>query len=111
MTNAINGNDFSPVVMPNLKYKHWITILDKRRYAECRNKHGKIYELDESPEKEPPLHKSCRCTIQKMESIRAGTATTKGTDGADWWVMNNGRLPEYYVGKDEAADKGWNSKL
>ncbi len=31
----------------------------------------------------------------------------KGLDGADWWLKNYGKLPEYYLSKEEARKLGW----
>lgn len=45
-----------------------------------------------------------------MPAIKAGTATIRGTEGADWIVKYTGELPEYYVTKQEALAAGWNSK-
>jgi hypothetical protein len=81
---AFNGGSFSPEVDVSKNYKHWISKEDWKRCVECKNLHGKIWPLDEEPEREPPLHPSCRCVIENMESIKAGTATMNGTDGADW---------------------------
>jgi len=32
-----------------------------------------------------------------MNSVIAGFGTKDGTDGADWWIKYNGRLPEYDI--------------
>ena len=37
----------------------------------------------------------------------AGEATRKGTDGADWHLKYNGKLPEYYINKTDAKKLGW----
>ena len=63
--------------------------------------------IGEEPNPEPPLHPNCRCVIELMMAITAGTATINGTDGADWKLMFEGILPEYYVSLQEAANAGW----
>lgn len=88
-------------------YKYWSSILDLRRCRECKKLHGKIYEIHEIPNPEPPLHENCRCTIINMEAKIAGTATEKGIDGADWWLMKFGHLPSYYINESEANNLGW----
>lgn len=40
-------------------YKHWLSTEDDRRCVDCENMHGKIYEIDEIPNPEPPLHEQC----------------------------------------------------
>ena len=104
---AFNGVNFSPEVDVSENYQHWISIEDWRRCVECKNLHGKIWRLDEVPNPEPPLHPSCRCVIQNMESIKAGTATINGTDGADWTLKYEGNLPDYYITYIEIKKLGW----
>lgn len=56
-------------------YKHWISQIDWKRCVDCKDLHGKIWRLDEEPDPESPLHPNCRCVIELMESVKAGTAT------------------------------------
>lgn len=42
-----------------------------------------------------------------MRALLAGTATAKGQDGADWWLKHYGKLPKYYLSKEEARKLGW----
>ena len=42
-----------------------------------------------------------------MAAIYAGDATNKGEDGADYWMINYGKLPGYYITEDELLDLGW----
>ena len=37
-----------------------------------------------------------------MRTKKVGTATDWGFDGADAWVMYRGKLPDYYITKEEA---------
>ncbi|MBO5505624.1 MAG: ribonuclease [Clostridia bacterium] len=59
----------------------------------------------------PPLHRKCRCIIEKLRVLLAGTATNNGLDGADWHLKHNGRLPDYYITKKEAEKIGYKSYL
>ena len=90
------------------KWKNWIAIIDPKICIECKDRHGKIYEITEKVSPSPPLHPHCRCTIQRLKSLFAGEATKKGLDGADWHLKYNGRLPEYYISKTDAQNLGWN---
>ncbi len=90
------------------KWKNWIAIIDPKICIECKEKHGKIYEISEKVTPSPPLHPHCRCTIQRLKSLFAGEATDKGLDGADWHLKYNGKLPEYYISKTDAIKLGWN---
>lgn len=59
----------------------------------CKDVHGKIYELD-IKRKEYIQHPFCQCEAPTMRTKSAGTATQKGTDGADFYLkyLKNYRL-------------------
>lgn len=92
------------------RWKTRRAILDEKTCIICRNNHGKIYELGEKVFPSPPVHWYCRCTIRRLKSILAGTATQKGRDGADWQLKYNGKLPDYYITPKVAKKNGWNPK-
>ena len=50
-------------------YKNWLSIEDARRCKRCEEMHGQIYEINEIPHPEPPLHEKCRCYIAVMKAI------------------------------------------
>jgi len=76
-------------------------ILDLKLCADCRDRHGKIYATDEA------VHDNCRCAILPMEAIVPGGATKDGENGADYWLGNYGRLPNYYISDSEIRALGW----
>ena len=45
-----------------------------------------------------------------MRTKEVGTATDKGFDGADAWLLYRNRLPDYYVTKDIAKANGYRRK-
>ena len=102
-----NGNDWKPKFGKSNKYKNWIAILDRKTCPECRSKHGTVYLIDEVVKKEPPIHFYCRCSIPIMETVKSGTATINGVDGADWMLKHKTELPSYYIEKSEALQSGW----
>lgn len=55
----------------------------------------------------PPLHINCRCTLNRMEAIEAGGATNNGIEGADFWIKNNKRLPDYNISREQLEALGW----
>jgi len=97
--------------MVSNNYKAWYSVKDLRRCGECEEMHGKIYTLKEKPVPSPPLHTRCRCTIERLQAIAAGTATKQGIRGADIWLKNWNKLPEYYISVDSAKKLGWKSKI
>ena len=99
-------------ILPDLKlggnsttWKNWQSqYINLTTCQECRKNHGKIYNFD--TERYQPKHERCRCSIIPMRTKKVGTATDWGFDGADAWLMYEGRLPDYYVTKEEAAIAG-----
>ena len=89
------------------KWKMWRAILDVKTCYDCREKHGKIYEIKEKVIPLPPLHRFCRCQIVKLRAILAGNATKSGVMGADWWIKYYGALPHYYISSQDADLQGW----
>lgn len=96
--------------MESKRYKYWSSIIDLRRCADCKKRHGQVYLISEIPKPKPPLHVNCRCTIKRMEAKIAGTATNNKIAGADWWLMKFGHLPSYYISETDAKNLGWKSK-
>lgn len=111
MLQIINGSNWDPVFSESSKYKNWVTILDLKTCLECRKRHGKIWLINELPDKEPPLHPNCRCSILVMKAVKSGTATINGLDGADWTLKFESKLPDYYLTGAEAKANGWIPKL
>ena len=111
LLQIINGSNWNPKFAESSKYKNWVAHLDLKTCLECRNHHGKIWLINERPDKEPPLHFNCRCSILKMKTIKSGTATINGIDGADWTLKYESKLPDYYLTSAEAKANGWEPKL
>ncbi len=99
-----------PYVFGNSKtWKNWqAKYKEPRTCKPCEDKHGKIYPFSSSLK--IPEHLFCRCEIVPMRTKQVGTVTDKGFDGADAWLMYRGRLPDYYVTKEEAKGKGFRRK-
>ncbi len=92
------------------KWKNWLAHIDEKTCILCKEKHGKIYAVEEKVKPSPPLHLFCRCRIEKLKSLFAGEATDKGTDGADWHLKYTGKLPEYYISRMDAKKLRRNPK-
>ena len=104
--NAID--DFEPGMRSySTRWRNWIAELDLRTCLRCRNLHGKIFDADEMIYEEPPLHDRCRCRIEQLVAVFPGYATRNGLEGADYWLKYFGKLPEYYLTKQEAKINGW----
>ena len=108
--NAIDG--FEPAMRSySTRWRNWIAELDLRTCLRCRNLHGKVFDADEMIYEEPPLHDRCRCRIEQLIAVFPGYATRNGLEGADYWLKYYGKLPEYYLTKQEAKANGWRAAI
>ena len=72
---------------------------------------GKIVDISTLKSKtEVNAHKNCECEYVSMRTKQVGTATDLGMEGADSYLYCFGRLPDYYVDKQDAYDAGWQIK-
>lgn len=100
-------DSYNPPEIQSLNYKNWISTLDFKLCAVCRENHGKIYKMNESPIPSPPLHNNCRCKITTMKAVTAGYATKDGQNGADWYLKYFNQLPSYYIDRLGLMALGW----
>ena len=98
---------FIPTTKPSKNYKIWHALLDLKTCFDCVDKHGRIFLINDTSFKEPPLHIRCRCTLEETEAVEAGGATRNGTEGADYWLKYYGELPEYYISSAQLEALGW----
>ena len=98
------------IIRNSQNWKHWVAIRDNKICILCKEKHGTIYAINEVVNPSPPLHFRCRCRIERLKSLFAGEATTRGTDGADWHLKYNAKLPGYYLSRNDASKLGWNPR-
>ena len=98
---------FIPETTQSRIWKYWRATLDLKLCQPCRDHHGKLYAIREIPDLEPPLHDRCRCAILPMEAIVPGAATKNGENGADYWLIHYGQLPDYYISEEDLRALGW----
>lgn len=63
----------------------------------------------------PPVgengHPNCDCYYTEIEKLKAGSISKYGEFAPDVYLKNNGKLPNYYITKEEAENKfGWNPR-
>ena len=58
-----------------------------------------------------PVHPNCRCYVEAVIAIVAGTATADGANGVDRYIATYGTLPDNYLKKKEAQKLGWEPLL
>lgn len=103
----LHGKILLPKTSLSRKYKFWRSIKDEKRCLGCGDMHGQIYNINVTPKPEPPLHFYGRCSIQRLKTVKAGTATADRENGADNVLTETGQLPSYYISKEEAMAYEW----
>ena len=93
----------------SVKWKNWMSELLLTTCKICRANHGKIYPID--AEEHLPIHVNGKCEMVPMRTKVVGTATDMGKDGVDAYLLEHGKLPGYYVTKDEARFANWESSV
>lgn len=91
-------------------WKQWVTLIGMWTCLDCAKNNGKIFHIEQTRGK-IPMHPNCRCYLKDLLAIKAGEATDDGTDGADWFLTYLGKLPDYYITKNEAKKLGWKNYL
>jgi len=104
------GSSFNPITSPSSKYSKWVTNFKPTTCEICANLNGKVFDNENPPSVQPPIHDNCNCMIVSMTAIKAGTATANGFNGADLYLQNGWNLPQNYMTKDEAEQQGYKEK-
>lgn len=98
---------FEPPLTDRDNFYYWVAVLDERTCPECYRHHGKYFSRHNSPEEYHHKHPICRCERISVKGVKAGMATKNGANGADWYLKYYGRLPDYYISKEDLEKLGW----
>lgn len=109
--NLLGIQGFDPETRTSNKWLEWITNISQSTCARCMNLNGRVIDINDINFEYPPLHMRCRCEIERMLAIIAGTATIDGNLGADLWMIAFNELPAKYVSKSKAIRSGWKNWL
>ena len=75
-------------------WKIWRAIITPGTCFYCASMNGRILSVDDPRISEIPVHENCKCYIETMAALVAGTATNAGANGVDLYVALHGRLPK-----------------
>ena len=89
------------------KWVRWRTNVGSSTCKYCAEQDGKIFDKKQLPPQEPPVHERCKCEIERLIAILAGTATIDADSGADYFMKHLNLLPDNYVSKQAAEKSGW----
>lgn len=85
----------------------WRAIVALTTCEYCASMNGHILSKNDSRVYGLPVHSNCRCYIESVVAIVAGTATSDRESGVDLFVAMHGTLPGNYYPKKQAQKKGW----
>lgn len=69
---------------------------------------GKILADDDPLLDTIPVHPNCKCIIERLLGVLAGTVTNEEERGVEVFFINHGYLPTHYIPSEEAIMRGWN---
>lgn len=94
-----SGAQFLQWRHPNLRKTHCFT---------CEYNHLKIFENNES---KAPIgrdnHPFCECFYEDVKQKNIGSISSRGIKSPDVYLKAYGKLPDYYITKEEAIKLGW----
>ncbi len=92
-------------------WRIWRVIITPGTCYYCASMNGRILSVDDPRIEGIPVHENCRCCVEAVTAIAAGTATNAGAEGVDLYVALHGSLPAQYLTQAEAKNAGWNKLL
>lgn len=92
-------------------WKIWRAVITPGTCYYCASMNGRILVANDPRIFEIPVHPNCKCYVEVLTAIAAGTATDAGAYGVDIYVALNCALPDYYISDAEAVEKGWKKWL
>ena len=92
----------------SVKWKNYQSELISTTCNECDKRHGKIVSINDAlAETIVKLHTKCLCRLVNMRTRKAGTVTSMGENGVEFYLLNYKHLPNYYISKEQAESQGW----
>ena len=107
---AVNSKS-SRITYKSKLWKSWRAVIIPGTCYYCASMNGRILSIDDPKLFDIPVHPNCKCYIETMTAIAAGTETDVGSNGVDLYVALHGRLPNFYLTQDEAKERGWKKWL
>ena len=90
------------------KWANWMSMLLPTSCQDCVEQHGTIVDISILRNRLwVQAHPNCRCIYVPMRTKQLGTVTDAGMEGADAYLVYEGRLPGYYIDKEHAQQDGW----
>lgn len=109
-TNKSGADGSEGITTRFCQYKH--RDMGYSHCLSCLYNHARVFETSLP---KPPAgeynHPKCHCKYYEVEERPAGSISKMGLNAPDVWLKAYGRLPDYYITKEEAISRyGWNSR-
>lgn len=93
----------------NAPFVQWIhKNIAKTHCFTCTSNHQRIFENnDDKPTIGADNHPFCECYYADVEQKSVGSISSKGILAPDVYLKAYGKLPDYYITKEEAMKLGW----
>ncbi len=78
-------------------WRIWRAIITPGTCYYCASMNGRILSVNDPRIEGIPVHENCRCYVEAVTAIAAGTATNAGAEGVDLYVAIHGSLPAEYL--------------
>ena len=76
---------------------------------DCGSYYYRVFKRKTGPK--TPQHFNCDCTYENIIIKPVGSISNKGLNAPDVYLFLHGKLPDYYITKEEAINiYGWNSR-
>lgn len=95
------------ITVESKRWVEWVAVFSPAICSFCFLRHGRIFDITDPTEIFPLVHPNCNCSVVPLVAFVAGTATRDGQAGVDLYLFLNHRLPEGYLTKEEAKERGW----
>lgn len=109
--NLRASNKNARITYESKKWQIWRATVTLTTCEYCASMNGHILAKNDPRIVGIPVHPNCRCYVEAVIAILAGTATSDGVNGVDWYVTTYGTLPDNYLRKKEAQKLGWEPLL
>ena len=80
----------------------WRATVTATTCAYCASMNGRILSTNDPVINNIPVHPNCKCYVEALTRIAAGTVTNAGTNGVECYIALYGKLPNYYMTQNEA---------
>ena len=88
----------------------WRATVTATTCAYCASMNGRILSVNDPVIDNIPVHPNCKCHVEALTAIAAGTVTNAGVNGVECYIAVHGCLPDNYMTQDEAKRNKWKKR-